>query len=309
MRFAVVGTGGVGGYFGGQLARAGHEVHFIARGPHLAAIREHGLRVDSIGGDFVVNPVDVTDDSAAVGHVDTIIVAVKTWQLAEAAGQARSLVGSETVVLPLLNGVDASNEQIDILGQDHVLGGVCRIAAEIAEPGRIRHSAIEPSIMFGELDNRQSARAVALLGALVDGGIQAEIAPDINVALWEKFMLIATWSGIGAVTRAPVGAWRASPGSRSMAEACLREILELAHAREVPMPNDHVVTMLKVIDGVPPESMASMQRDIMSGRPSELEAQNGAVLRLGAAAGVATPTHSFIYHSLLPQEDVARSNL
>ena len=309
MRFAVVGTGGVGGYFGGQLARAGHEVHFIARGPHLAAIREHGLRVDSIGGDFVVNPVDATDDSAAVGHVDTIIVAVKTWQLAEAAGQARSLVGSETVVLPLLNGVDASNEQIDILGQDHVLGGVCRIAAEIAEPGRIRHSAIEPSIMFGELDNRQSARAVALLGALVDGGIQAEIAPDINVALWEKFMLIATWSGIGAVTRAPVGAWRASPGSRSMAEACLREILELAHAREVPMPNDHVVTMLKVIDGVPPESMASMQRDIMSGRPSELEAQNGAVLRLGAAAGVATPTHSFIYHSLLPQEDVARSNL
>ncbi len=153
MRFAVVGTGGVGGYFGGQLARAGHEVHFIARGPHLAAIREHGLRVDSIGGDFVVNPVDATDDSAAVGHVDTIIVAVKTWQLAEAAGQARSLVGSETVVLPLLNGVDASNEQIDILGQDHVLGGVCRIAAEIAEPGRIRHSAIEPSIMFGELDN------------------------------------------------------------------------------------------------------------------------------------------------------------
>ncbi len=150
---------------------------------------------------------------------------------------------------------------------------------------------------------------MALLGALVDGGIQAEIAPDINVALWEKFMLIATWSGIGAVTRAPVGAWRASPGSRSMAEACLREILELAHAREVPMPNDHVVTMLKVIDGVPPESMASMQRDIMSGRPSELEAQNGAVLRLGAAAGVATPTHSFIYHSLLPQEDVARSNL
>lgn len=309
MRFAVVGTGGVGGYFGGQLARAGHEVHFIARGPHLAAIREHGLRVDSIGGDFVVNPVDATDDSAAVGHVDTIIVAVKTWQLAEAAGQARSLVGSETVVLPLLNGVDASNELIDVLGPDHVLGGVCRIAAEIAEPGRIRHSAMEPSIMFGELDNRQSARAVALLGALVEAGIQAEIAPDINVALWEKFMLIATWSGIGAVTRAPVGAWRASPGSRSMAEACLREILDLAHAREVPMPNDHVVTMLKVIDGVPPESMASMQRDIMSGRPSELEAQNGAVVRLGAAAGVATPTHSFIHHSLLPQEDVARSNL
>ena len=306
MRFAVVGTGGVGGYFGGQLARAGHEVHFIARGPHLAAIREHGLRVDSVGGDFVVHPADATDDPTEIGHVDAVIVGVKTWQLTEAARQARSLVGPQTVVLPLLNGVDASSELIDVLGPGHVLGGVCRIAAEIAEPGRIHHSAMEPSIILGELDNQRSSRAEALLGALVDSGVHAEIAPDIYAAIWEKFMLIATWSGIGAVTRAPVGAWRASPGARSMAEACLHEILTLAHARGVRVPNDRVTSTLKAIDGVPPASMASMQRDIMAGRPSELEAQNGAAVRLGAAESVATPTHSFIYHSLLPQEDAAR---
>ena len=308
MRFAVVGTGGVGGYFGGRLARAGHEVHFIARGPHLAAIREHGLRVDSIGGDFVVYPVDATDDPAEVGYVDTVIVGVKTSQLTEAAEQARSLVGPKTVVLPLLNGVNASNELINVLGPGHMLGGVCRIGAEIVEPGHIRHSAMEPSIILGELDNQRSDRSEALRGALVDSGAQAEIAPDISVAIWEKFMLIATWSSIGAVTRAPVGAWRASAGARSMAESCLREILALAHARGVPVPGDRVTTTLKTIDGVPPTSTASMQRDIMAGRPSELEAQNGAVVRLGAAEGVATPTHSFIYHSLLPQEEAARRN-
>ena len=308
MRFAVVGAGAVGGYFGGRLARAGHEVHFIARGPHLAAIREHGLRVDSIGGDFVVSPADATDDPAAVGHVDAVIFGVKTWQLAEAARRALSLVGPETVVLPLLNGVGASNELIDVLGTGHVLGGVCRIGAEIAEPGRIRHSVMEPSIILGELDNQRTPRAEALLAALVDSGVQAEIAPDVYAAIWEKFMLIATWSGIGAVTRAPVGAWRASPGSRSMAEACLLEILTLAHARGVHVANDLVAKTLKAIDGVPPESTASMQRDIMAGRPSELEAQNGAVVRLGVAENVATPTHLFIYHSLLLQEDAARRN-
>ena len=307
MRFAMVGTGGVGGYFGGQLARAGHEVHFIARGAHLAAIQEHGLRVDSIGGDFLIDPANATDDPASVGRVDVVIVGVKTWQLEEAARQAQPLVGPETVVLPLLNGVDAASGLIDVFGPGNILGGVCRIGAEIAEPGRIRHSAMDPSIILGELDNRRSQRAEALVGALVGAGIRAEIAPDIDVAIWEKFMLIATWSGVGAVTRVAVGAWRASPGSRSMAEACLREVLVLARAREVPVPKDHIATTLKVIDAVPPESTASMQRDIMAGRPSELEAQSGAVVRLGAVANVATPTHSFIYHSLLPQEEAARS--
>ena len=237
-----------------------------------------------------------------------MIFGVKTWQLAEAARQALSLVGPQTVVLPLLNGVGASNELIGVLGTGHVLGGVCRIGAEIAEPGRIHHSAMEPSIILGELDNRRTPRAEALLAALVDSGVQAEIAPDIYAAIWEKFMLIATWSGIGAVTRAPVGAWRASPGSRSMAEACLLEVLTLAHARGVRLPKDLVAKMLEAIDGVSPEITASMQRDIMAGRPSELEAQNGAVVRLGAPENVATPTHAFIYHSLLLQEDAARRN-
>jgi 2-dehydropantoate 2-reductase len=283
-------------------------VHFIARGKHLAAIRERGLFVDGLGGNFVVNPANATDDTASVGHVDAVIVAVKTWQLAEAARAAWSLVGPRTVVLPLLNGVDAADDLIGILGAGHVVGGVCRIGVEIAEPGRIRHSAIEPSITLGELDNKSTTRTQSLRGALLDAGVKAEIPPDINVAIWEKFMLIATWSGLGAITRAPVGAWRTSPGTRAMAEASLREILAVAQARGVPLANDRVEKTLKFIDAIAPGAMASMQRDVMAGQPSELAAQNGAVVRLGAAAGVPTPVHAFIYNSLLLQENAARAS-
>jgi 2-dehydropantoate 2-reductase len=307
MRIAVVGAGGVGGYFGGRLAQAGHEVHFIARGAHLAAIRERGLRVESIKGDFAVHPALATDQTASVGTVDTVIVSVKTWQLGTAAKAAQALVGPETVVLPLLNGVDASNELADALGPGHVLGGVCRITAEIAAPGLIRHSAVEPSIVLGERDNEVTARVQDLVAALTRAGIRTDIAPDIDAAIWEKFMLIVTWSGIGAVTRAPIGVWRALPGLRSMAESGLREVVEVARERHVSLADDRVTATLEAFDGVHPDSMASMQRDILNGRPSELEAQNGAVVRLGRATGVATPTHSFIYHSLVPQENAARS--
>jgi 2-dehydropantoate 2-reductase len=306
MRIAVVGTGGVGGYFGGRLAQAGHEVHFIARGAHLDAIRKDGLRVESINGDFVVRPAHATDDPSTVGSVDAVIVAVKTWQLPDAAKAARPLVGPKTVVLPLLNGVEASTQLGQILGAEHVIGGLCRLGVEIAAPGRIRHTAFDPMIVLGELDNRRSTRVEELAAALTLADIHGQIAPDIHVALWEKFMLIAPWSGIGAVTRAPIGAWREVPGVRSMAEACLREMLQVGRAHGARLGDDRVAATLGVFDAAPPNTMASMQRDIMNGRPSELEAQNGAVVRLGAEAGVPTPTHAFIYQCLLPQENAAR---
>ena len=307
MRVAIVATGGVGGYFGGRLAQAGHEVHFIARGAHLEAIRRDGLRVDSVNGDFVVRPARATNDPKEIGNVDAVIVAVKTWQLDDAAQSARPLVGPNTAVLPLLNGVEASDRLGDALGADHVLGGLCRLSTEIAGPGHIRHTAVDPTIVLGERDNQRTPRVEALMGALAGAGVNVSVADDIDRAIWEKFMFIATWSGIGAVTRVGVGEWRAVPGLRALAEAALREVVSVGRALRVRLGDDRVATTMAAYDGVPPQTMASMQKDVLAGRPSELEAQNGAVVRLGRAAGVPTPTHAFFYHSLLPQEAAARA--
>lgn len=306
MRIAVVGVGGVGGYFGGRLAQAGNEVYFIARGEHLRAIRDQGLRVESSAGDFTIHPASATDNPVEVGQVDAVIVGVKSWQLAEAARQIRPLLGPETAVLPLLNGVEAADTITAEIGPGHALGGLCRISAFIAGPGHIRHTGLEPSLALGELDNRRSPRVEALLAAFQAAGVRADIPADIHVALWEKFMLITAWSGIGAITRAPVGVWRSLPGTRAMAESALREVVAVANAHGVALPVAQVARTLGFLDGVPAAATASMQRDIMDGRPSELEAQNGAVVRLGQEAGVDTPVHSFIYHSLLPQELAAR---
>lgn len=306
MRIGVVGAGGVGGFLGGRLARAGHDVFFIARGAHLAAMQKYGLEVDSAGGNFRIDPVRATDDPLTVGPVDAVIVAVKTWQLRDAAPSIAPLLGPDTAVLPLLNGIEASDVLSEVVGKEHVLGGLCRIAVEVAAPGYIIHSAIEPSVILGELDDRPSVRVRRLQEAFKESGVNAEIAKDIGAALWEKFMMIVTWSGIGAVTRAPVGVWRALSGTRSMAEASLGEVVALAHARGIALSEDRVGETLDFLDNVAHEGTASMQRDIVAGRPSELESQNGAVVRLGVAAGVPTPTHSFIYHALLPQERASR---
>lgn len=306
MRIAVLGAGGVGGYFGARLARAGYEVHLIARGAHLEAIRAGGLRVVSPEGDVVVQPASATADPASIGPVDLVLVGVKSWQLAEAAASLAPLIGPATAVLPLLNGVEAHDFLATALGPARVLGGLCRIIAYIAAPGVIRHVGAEPTIIFGELDNRRSARVEALQSAFSAAHVGAIVPPDIHVAIWEKFMLVATWSGLGAVTRAPIGVWLRLPGTRAMAEAALREVVAVANARGVALEPAQVDTTLHFLDTMPFEGTASMQRDIMAGRPSELEAQNGAVVRLGAAAGVPTPTHAFLYYALLPQELAAR---
>jgi 2-dehydropantoate 2-reductase len=307
MRIAALGAGAVGGYFGGRLAVAGHDVTFIARGAHLAAIRDAGLRVDSIAGDFVVSPARATDDPATVGPVDLVILAVKTWQLGDAVRSMRPLVGARTAILPLLNGVDATGELATAFGAERVLGGLCRIITALEAPGRIRHSGAEPCVIFGELDNATSDRVERLARTFAEAGVGAEVAADIHVALWEKFMFIATMSGIGAVTRAPIGRWLTRPGTRAMAEAALAEVVAVGRARGVALSDTAVArTLAFMSDVVPAAATASMQRDVMAGRPSELEAQSGAVVRLGAETGVPTPIHSFLYHSLLPQERAAR---
>ncbi len=309
MRIAVFGTGAVGGYFGGRLAQAGEDVVFIARGEHLRAMLMHGLRVDSIKGDFVVKPAQATDDPAEAGTADVVLLGVKAWQVHEAAEAMRPMVRPGTFVLPLQNGLEAPTELAAVLGGQHVVGGLCGLFCYVAGPGHICHAGTEPFVKFGEMDNRPSHRVERLRETFIRAGVNAEIPPDILVALWMKFLFIAVWSGLGAVTGAPVGIWRSLPQTRQMAEQGLHEIVAVAQARDIALPEDAMRTTMAMFDGLSPQSTSSMQRDVMEGRPSELEAQIGAVVRFGQEADVATPLHTFIYHSLLPMELRARGQL
>ena len=309
MRIAVFGSGGVGGYFGGRLALAGNDVSFIARGEHLRALRATGLRVESINGDFAVRPVIATDDPAEVGSVDVVIVGVKAWQVTEAAHAMKPMIGADTCVLPLQNGVEASEQLSAVLKEQHVLGGLCKIVSYLVEPGHIRHAGFEPSVAFAELNNHISERVESLRATFVKAGVDAKVPPDIQAAVWSKFLFISGYSGVGAVTQAPAGVLRRLPSTRSLMERAMGEIYALAQARNISLPEDAVKQALAAVDSLPDNATSSMQRDVMAHRPSELEAQNGAVVRLGSTSGIETPVNSFIYDSLLPLELRARGEL
>jgi len=308
MKFAIFGTGGVGGYFGGRLAQAGQDVTFIARGAHLASITESGLRVDSIGGDFVVENARATDSPQSVGEVDVVIVATKAWQLPEAIEQLKFLVGEQTTILPLLNGI----EHIDLLVKsfgERVLGGLCWISSFVAGPGHITHVRGKPFVSFGELNRVKSERVMNLhdiFSALE--GVDVDVPEDIHVTMWEKFIFICSTSGVGAVTRQSFGIFRSIPETREMLKSAIVETVNVGCAYGVALAKDVVDTLMVRIDALPEGLVASMQKDIMEGRPSELDAQTGAVIRMGRALGVLTPTHEFIYASLLPMEKKARGN-
>lgn len=310
MKIAVFGAGAVGGYYGGRLAQAGENVHFIARGEHLRAMQAGGLRVESIKGDFSLQPVQATDDPAAIGPVDIVLVGVKAWQAPQAARSMQPLLGPETGVIYLGNGVEAPDQLARVLGKQHVLGGLTRISAALAGPGLVRHVGIEPYIAFGELEGGPSPRVEALRQAFERAqGVTASVPDDIQAAMWDKFVFIAAISGVGAITRAPAGVMRSLSETRALLEAALAEVVAVAHARQVNLPDNTVAKTMAFIDGMAPGVTASMQRDVMEGRPSELAAQSGAVARLGQAAGVLTPIHSFIYAALLPQELKARGEI
>jgi 2-dehydropantoate 2-reductase len=310
MKVAIVGAGGVGGYFGGRLAQAGEDVVFIARGEHLRAITSKGLRVDSINGDFRVDPAKATDDPATVDEVDYILVAVKSWQLQEAIETMRPMVGKKTSIVPLLNGVEAPDQLSRVFGAERVLGGLCSLISMFSGPGHIRHAGADPTITFGELDHRRSDRGERLRSAFSrTEGVQVKIPEDIHVAMWKKFLLITPWGGLGALTRAPIGVTRSLPETRALLEHAMEEIYRLAQARKVAMERESINQAMGFLDNLPYEGTASMQRDIMAGRPSEIDAQNGTVVRLGKEAGVATPVNGIIYSSLLPLEMRARKEL
>ncbi|MBM3299046.1 MAG: 2-dehydropantoate 2-reductase, partial [Deltaproteobacteria bacterium] len=303
------GVGGVGGYFGGRLAKAGTEVVFIARGENLRALKRAGLRVDSLDGDFVISPVHATDDPAEAGPADAVLLEVKAWQVPEAAEALKLLMANNTFVVPLQNGVEAPSQLARTLGPEHAFGGLCYLVTMLAGPGHVRHAGMKPHVTFGELDNRRTSRAESLLQAFTDAGVSAEIPPDIHAAMWEKFLFIASLSGVGAITRVPVGVSRGIPGTRKLFEQCIGELSAVARARGIRVKDNAVEATMALIDNLPPEATASMQRDIMAARPSELDSQSGTVVRLGREAGIPTPLNEFIYHSLLPQELAARKQI
>lgn len=301
MRIVVFGTGGVGGYFGGRLAQAGEDVTFIARGEHLRAIKANGLKVDSPEGDFVIYPAKATDNVSEVGATNLVILGVKAWQVPEAARAIKPLVGVNTTVLPLQNGVDAVPQLVVKLGSDSVIGGLCRIVSFVVEPGHIRHAGFAPSIIIGELDNRRTERITKIEQVFKRAGLDTTIAADIQVALWIKFLFIASFSGVGALANAPAGVIRSDSKWRGLMLGAMKEIYALAHARGVKLPSDSVDKVMAAVDGLPEDATSSMQRDIAARRPSELEAQNGAVVRMAHESGVDVPTHTLIYQTLFTE--------
>ena len=310
MRIAIFGAGAVGAYIGGRLAQAGEQVALLARGDHLQALTRHGLRVDSPQGDFVIQPWRVTDDPTQIGPVDVVIVGVKTWQLPAVARALPALVGPHTCVVPLQNGVEASAQLAAVVGAQAVLGGCCRIMSARVAPGHIQHrGSLDPALLVGESDNRRSARVAALCQVVGRAGVTAVIAPDIQAAVWHKFLQVAAFGGVGAVTRAPVGILCSQPATRALMTQVMQEIVAVAQAQHIALPADVIPATLAELGQFPPGGTNSMQRDLMNGRPSELEALAGVVVRLGQALGVPTPVNTVLYHSLLPQELQARGRL
>jgi 2-dehydropantoate 2-reductase len=306
LRFGVVGAGGVGGYFGARLAAAGHDVAFVARGAHLRAIRRDGLRVESIKGDVHVQPARATDRPEDIGPVDAVLCAVKAWQLPEALVAMPPLLGKDSVVLPLQNGVEAVDEAREAVGRMRVLGGAAWIRAEIAAPGLIRHSGIEPRIVLGEPDGGHSARSRDLAAVLAAAGVSAEATDDIAAVLWSKLVFISATSAVGAAVRLPIDAFRSQAETRALLVEAMRETIAVAKARGVALAPDLLDRTLAFVDSLPEGTTSSMQRDMMAGRPSELQAQCGAVVRLGREARVPTPVNDLLYAVLVPQERAAR---
>jgi 2-dehydropantoate 2-reductase len=308
LKIAVYGVGGVGGYFGAMLARAGNPVSLIARGEHLRAIREHGLRIQTPKEEFMIKPVAASDNPADIGPVDVVLVGVKAWQVPDLAKTMRPLLNADTRVVPMQNGVEAVDQLAQGLGREHVLGGLCRIIASIAAPGVIKIGPMEPVVALGELDGSALAgNAKALLDAFRAAGVNVQATSDIQAALWEKWLFIAAVSGVGSVSRANVGEVRQSKPTRALLQSVMEEVEAVARKRGVHIAPDIVARTMTFIDNMPGEGTASMQRDIANGRPSELEAIIGSLVRFGREAGVNVPKTEFIYAALLPQETRARA--
>jgi 2-dehydropantoate 2-reductase len=299
MRIAVVGTGGVGGYFGGRLAAAGVDVAFIARGAHLDALRTRGLHIRSPKGDVHVPRVTATADPAAIGRVDVVLFTVKLYDADTALALLPPLVGPETIVLPFQNGVDGVDIVTRAVGREHAGGGTCYVSAVIAEPGVIKHTAMD-HLIFGELDGTRSPRLRRLLEACQLTNFQSTLSEQIAVDIWTKFTRLSVLSGLTTVTRSPLGIIVQDPELFAMLKDAVAEALAVARAKGIPVAGDMVEDVARAYQALPPQTKSSMLEDLERGRRLELPWLSGAVARIGKDVGVPTPTHSFITAVLKP---------
>ncbi len=299
MRIAVLGVGGLGGYVGGKLARAGEDVAFIARGERLAALRDRGLTVRGAHGDFHVN-VRATHDPASVGPVDLLLFLVKTYDNDAAAAFAKPLVGERTAILSLQNGVDNAERVREIVGRGHPVGGLAYIESAMPEPGVVVQPSALERLIVGELDGESSPLAERILDALRRAGLNVELSTRIRAELWTKFAFICAFSGWTTVCREPIGPVREAPETRALYEATLREVERVGRAAGVELPDDLVERLMRQTDGFEATGKSSMLRDAERGRPLEVEALVGRVARYGRDLGIHTPLNAFLHAALLP---------
>jgi len=298
MKIAIIGAGGVGGYFGARLAQAGADVHFVARGAHLAALRRDGLRVESPLGDIHLPDVQVTDNTADIGRADIVWLAVKLWDTEAAVQPMRSIVGPDTGIISFQNGVTKDDVLRAAFGEAAVMGGVGYIAANIDRPGVIKHTGTMQRLIFGEYDGRRSARAQALLDACALGGINAELSDDIRKAIWEKFVFLVGLSGATATIRDTIGPIRSNPRSRAFLFDLMRETVDVGRALGVALPADFAEQRLTFVDGLPDVMTSSMHHDLRAGKRLEVSWLSGGVAQLGERAGVATPMNRAVWNIL-----------
>jgi 2-dehydropantoate 2-reductase len=300
VKFAVFGAGAVGAYIGGRLAEAGQDVAFIARGAHLAAIRESGLRVESPNGDMHIHPARVTDDPAEIGPVDYILFAVKLFDTEAVARACAPMIGADTTLVALQNGVDSEAAIGAIVGPERVMGGTVYIASVVAEPGVIRQTGQFAKVIFGEMDGTSSARGTRLEAACREAGLDVILSPAVETEIWMKFIVLAALSGVTTATRKPVGLLREDPDTRALFEKAIAEAVAVGRARGVALPDDAAARQMATIDGFPETMVASMLHDLDGGRRLELDHLSGAVCRFGRDAKVPTPTHDVLYAVLKP---------
>ena len=298
MRIAVIGAGGIGAIYGASLAKAGADVVFVARSTHLAAMREHGLRIEGDRGETHVNPAEATDDPASIGSVDVVLLCVKLWDVESAGAAIHPIVGPDTAVIPLQNGVDAHERLIPILGREAVMGGTAFVTGSIVAPGVVRQTGTYQRMTFGELDGALSARGERLAALCAAAGFEGIFSPDVLVPIWDKFTMLVPLANVNALTRVPLGAYRADPETWALVEASLRETAAVGRAEGVNLAPDAAEQGIALIRSMPDHHMTSMGNDLLRGNRLELPWFAGKVVALGRKHGIPTPVNSFVHAAL-----------
>ncbi|HET6781011.1 MAG TPA: 2-dehydropantoate 2-reductase [bacterium] len=306
MRIAAIGAGGTGGYFGAQLQRSGQDVAFVARGAHLSAMRSQGLRVESAAAEPLVLRVRATDRPAEIGPVDLVLFTVKSYDTVTAAKLLPPLIGKDTAVVTLQNGVDNIDLLLEAVGAQRVMGGLCRIFSTIASPGVIRQTGGPRSIIFGELDGEVTDRAGAILEVFRAAQIPTELSRQILVDMWEKYVFITAQGGMTALARVPIGQILATPETREMYLDVASEVAAVGRAHGVSIAPGERDRVLKFAQALEPGLYSSLHHDLTHGNRMEVEALPGNVVRLGRRYGIPTPVCRAIYAALLPHEVAAR---